>query len=337
MAWKTLFSMVVCVVMVLSGFAVAQDDSACGAGEKCCPASCEPVCCPSSGYWLKTEVLFLNRDADYSHDYDIGDLGGDVVLKGSDADLDWGTGIRITAGLGQWRDWDIEASYLGIFDWNGSDSVSDIVGENLDPADEIIGFFGGATTFTASAKFKIDYDSEFHSVELNAFQDLACMDNTEFMWGLRYGNLSEHFEFITYDSIPAGPADIGRFKARTRNELLGGQIGLRHTMKLNDKWEVQAFGKAGLYLNFAEMSNNLNDPQGAIYRRYSDSKDDSAAIYELGVNATYKHNECLSFGGGYNFMWMSGLALANEQFSEDIRTDGRLFAHGPSVFMVMRW
>jgi hypothetical protein len=69
-------------------------------------------------------------------------------------------------------------------------------------------------------------------------------------------------------------------------------------------------------------------------------------VGELGLSLTYKVSDRLSLRGGYNVMWIEGIALAADQLDFDVlagtwgtalRDSGGVFLHGASVGLEARF
>jgi hypothetical protein len=71
--------------------------------------------------------------------------------------------------------------------------------------------------------------------------------------------------------------------------------------------------------------------------RFHDHQADLAGVHELGVNLTVNLGPHVQLGGGYNLMFIHGVAQSLEQVRRQIDTNGSIFMHGPSAFFVVRW
>ena len=127
------------------------------------------------------------------------------------------------------------------------------------------------------------------------------------------------------------------YRIDTDNDLIGGQYGAEFLLPLFGRLLITTRLKAGVYLNAAEQETQIID--SAILRLATKDTDDEVAVVgEINVGVNFKVNHILSVRGGYNFLWVDGLALAAEQGYPvgltgvaPINDNGGLFYHGFNV------
>jgi hypothetical protein len=111
-------------------------------------------------------------------------------------------------------------------------------------------------------------------------------------------------------------------------------------------WGLQS--KLGPYVNFANQISTINatmldtvrDPydQRMVKNRYA-----AALIGEVGLQASYKFRPNLVGKASYDFMWITGLALAPEQLqlvaepTDRINTAGMIFSQGVKLGLEWMW
>ena len=197
------------------------------------------------------------------------------------------------------------------------------------------------------------------------------------IFGFRVLSIDEAFEWHsrgviqTFTYVPADPEppetvprDIGTFEPdqqfpisgdywiRTRNDLVGLQIGGDYMMR-RCKWNYGVRWKAGPFINFSDQQsriliNAVGDPFVPADRQVRDiplaaRKTGAALMFELGFVGTYKCRPDLMLRASYDFMWVSGLALAPEQlrFEDDppsvVNDNGHLYYHGLSLGLEYIW
>jgi hypothetical protein len=164
-----------------------------------------------------------------------------------------------------------------------------------------------------------------------------------YLYGLRFLQLDETFRFhsqgITETRDPSGilidtVSNTGDYDIVTHNNLLGLQIGA-DLMFRQCRWSWGVRTKLGGFVNFADEVSNINagtalSPE--FSRRLAASKHEASFIGELGFQTTYKFRPNLMGRASYDFMWVSGLALAPEQLQFNTTPNNRLNNNGLALF-----
>ena len=186
-----------------------------------------------------------------------------------------------------------------------------------------------------------------------------CQPGTymSYLYGFRFMEIDETFGFHSYglgqwgDEYTSAPQHAsGDYWIEARNSLVGLQVGVDMTFR-KCRWAWGFESKLGPCLNFSNQISNIEatilDGQAhddADYnRRLAARKCEAAMIGEVGFQATYKFRPNLMGRAAYDFMWISGLALAPEQlqFVSDpvnrINVNGTAFSHGLSLGMEWLW
>jgi hypothetical protein len=171
-----------------------------------------------------------------------------------------------------------------------------------------------------------------------------------YLYGLRFMQIDETFKFhslsqgLFQNSIETAS---GNYDIVTRNDLLGLQIGAElQFRKCRWSWGVEA--KMGPYINFANQVSTINAsinglPQNDVSQRLVANRYEASLIGEVGFEATYKFRPNLMGRAAYDFMWVTGLALAPEQlqFVADpvnrINVNGGIFSQGVSLGLEWMW
>lgn len=135
--------------------------------------------------------------------------------------------------------------------------------------------------------------------------------------------------------------------SRTSNQLNGVQGTLDATLLETDYFLLSGYAKAGVYHNRAEGSvseiyQDLENGLSRYSRSFRDSKDRVSFAGNLGVSATVFLGDNWRLFGGYELMYLTGLALGPDQAdglrtdltnttSLDLRTNGDAFFHGGRI------
>jgi hypothetical protein len=317
----------------------AVDRDAPSAGSGGLPGAC-PSCQrhggedTSPGWYVQAESLFLRRNSGSALQPVVIDRNSDTtILATRDLRFDAEAGPRLT--LGRWFDpcsaW--ELSYFGMHHWN---SQATAVGDNNLSIPGDLGL--ALLDFNQADAMRLDYSAELHNAELNY---LRSLDNMTLVAGFRYLRLTERFNIHAIDS-DTGASD---YNIQAANDLYGGQIGARVARGSGRLgWEFTS--KAGLFGNNAKQRTFLADFDNTRLERDSQTRGGQVAfVGELGLSGTYQLTRVLTVRGGYNLMWIAGVALAPDQLDfTDLPSSGTaldrgggIFLHGANVGLEARW
>lgn len=184
-----------------------------------------------------------------------------------------------------------------------------------------------------------------------------CQPGTymSYLYGVRYMQIHETFDFFSHsvatpmdsqdipDPTHATPYDAD-YGIVTHNNLLGLQVGA-DMMFRQCRWAWGVRSKVGAFMNFSDQQSNIvsADLTRTGANELSAAKHEASLIGEVGFTATYKFRPNLMGRAGYDFMWVTGLALAPEQLQfvpspvNKINTNGTIFYHGISLGLEWMW
>ena len=179
-----------------------------------------------------------------------------------------------------------------------------------------------------------------------------CQPGTymSYLYGVRFMKIDETFRFHSrtqgffQGNIETGSGD---YDVVTYNNLLGLQIGADMTFR-KCRWSWGVESKIGPYINFSNQTSTITAsidgmPQNDVNQRYVANGYEASLIGEVGFQATYKFRPNLMGRVAYDFMWVTGLALAPEQlqFVADpvnrINVNGMVFSQGVSFGLEWLW
>lgn len=277
----------------------------------CSPCDCGPE------WGFAADVLYLQRSDSGGRDIVTQDGTGAVLLNSNGLHFDEEVGGRFAiqrrCGCVAW-----EAAYFGI-DWDTR--VSLVGAGNLNTVT-------GTNDFTQANSVVVDYQSDLDSYELNRW--VQASDSLAWMIGGRVVTLDE-----TLALTSSAGMNVGMFGIRTENELYGMQIGYRYARCLAGNFDLFSTGKAGIYYNNAERYVEFTDSNETL--RDANGNDNQPAFCgEVDFGARYHVTPCFSLRGGYQLIWIDGVALASEQLRQSAASlnpvpavdRGTLFAHG---------
>lgn len=135
--------------------------------------------------------------------------------------------------------------------------------------------------------------------------------------------------------------------SRVYNQLNGVQATLDATFLESEYFQIGGYAKAGVYHNRArgsvsEVYQTIGAAPTSYTRTVSDSENRVAFAGNLGVTGTIFLRDNLRLFGGYELMYLSGVALASDQTggirtdissvtSLNLQSDGDAFFHGGRV------
>ena len=252
--------------------------------------------CPCPPVWASVDALWLKRQG--PDDYLLATDGIQDDLRNDQFSFDYEAGIRITYGEVV-HCTPVEITYFGLHDWDSSIELDSVNPLNV-PGAPING------VFAAADDVEVNYASELHSIEFNVLK--FKNDCLTWVTGVRYIDVEEDF-FLEAESGP----NEGTINITGDNRLLGLQAGADYVHGCNG-WCYTAYGRAGLFVNFAERDITIRDPAFMANNDEGEAHDTELAfVGQLGVGIT-RHLGCgLKLRGGYEVMWIDGLVLAAEQ------------------------
>ena len=138
---------------------------------------------------------------------------------------------------------------------------------------------------------------------------------------------------------------MGVYNVKTTNLLVGAQIGGDVVMNHNI-WQIGMRAKAGVYGNMAKQYSQVEivDPDlGSSSGTGQGSVPTTAFIGDLGFFGTLRLSERVHFRGGYDLMWIGGVANAAQQLQYTtqiapvVRKNGDLLLQGVNMGFDICW
>ena len=173
-----------------------------------------------------------------------------------------------------------------------------------------------------------------------------------YLMGARGVTLDEYFGFFSSGTVTVTPVEgsgfvggefpvSGRYTSRTRNDMFGLQIGM-DCIHQKGPWRFGADVKGGVFINFADNHTRAKstgassgDPDTGDPFSYEDvnfqhlvRSRDIASIAELGFMTSYQVRQNITFNISYDLSWVTGLALAPEQFIPAANAPARIDHNG---------
>ena len=229
-------------------------------------------------------------------------------LSSSEFETEFEHSARGTLGLalGDW--YRLEYSWLNEMEWTDRLAATD----------------NGQTETT-------DFASSFKTGEINVRRRVRIDD-----WPRHYPDYWNSFELSTlvgyrYVDLSERLA-FGSGVNRSSNDLSGFQVGLLSQWLYEDRgwWDCEV--KGAILANDIEVVSHLP--------AFDDDESRTAFLIDASIVCNYQFSQSLTLRLGYNFYWLSGVALVSENtFAGNAspasgRHDGELLLHGPSIGLV---
>jgi hypothetical protein len=220
-----------------------------------------------------------------------------VLFDAADFSVGTAAGFDITVLTAISQGLELETRYFGITGWDASRSVADPAG---------VRFVGFGAEMPLADSERADYASRLHNFEINLRPRVS--EGMPLVVGFRTLQLHERFDVWRLDSQGASQ-DLG---AHTRNFLYGLQAGAEpYLFGAGGPLTLEAVIKAGVYANHA-MQGTGSPLLGTALEA---SCNRAAFVGELGLMIDYRFSRFLALRGGYELLWLYGVALAPDQSS----------------------
>lgn len=190
----------------------------------------------------------------------------------------------------------------------------------------------------------ITQSSSFHTFNLHAKYKVHPWMSV--VGGFRYLNLTEKFKMLAVDDgvgILTDPSELGTYDLKASNRLYGGEIGLAISVPVIEGLVVKFEGTGGAFANSIRVTHNVFDSDDTrMTRNETNRATRFAFVGTAGVSAVYRITNYLSIFGGYEMMYVTGLALSQREVNfgsspagiaqnVGVRGGGTALYHGGSV------
>ena len=271
---------------------------------------------------------------------------GAPVISAADPASTIGTGARLLYGNYGEDDLGWEVGYLGVFGMTAA-RVTTSPGGTLEAPNQVFATQAGLVNgFSA----RVTDNASINSIELNAvFHDYDGGYNrrsgrpaqrcegydgghVDWIGGFRWANLQD----AAVLAIPPGSSrDPSTYSVNATSNLFAAQVGTRGRMAF-EGWAVEGWMKIGIAGTMLSQSQTLFDVQSATPFRQPTSGDTAGMgmIADMNLSAVYRLNDVWGLRVGYNLMWLTGVALAADQWDFSPSQTGGTGINGTgSVFL----
>lgn len=283
---------------------------------------------------------------------------GTAVIATGDLVSTVGTGMRLVYGDHGLDGLGWEAAYVGVWGMDSTRSMGDPAG--LLQAAGGLGFapsgLSGATVARAGEMASLDtaeinlvwhqYDGGFDPAAGRPTRRYAGYDGGHVDWlgGFRWAGFNDR---ATLSFSQAGTPAPSTYHVDASSNLFAVQGGVRGRIAF-ERWAFEGWMKAGLSGNVDFQSQAMldqlapGDPyRGARFRRLGTM----GMLADMNISAVYRFDDVWGLRAGYNLLWLTGLALAPDQFDfssnaaggRGLNTTGSVFLAGASLGLEARW
>lgn len=246
---------------------------------------CEATDCVCLPCWqVQADTVTLTREVGINQP-----LATGVVPQWNVAEMNFGYqyGARISAARRISDRHQLEIGWLGVGTWEAGKSRT-----------ALASITGPGFTYVAGGTHRFAYDSNLHIGEVNVRQQRGRWQTIA---GFRYIELSELFS--------ANSGGTFAYAIDTNNFLYGFQLGVEGPLFQSSEhaFDIDGGVRAALYANRA-ATDVLAD--NFVVGTAADRDRAAAVSVEASLIATYQLTDNLAIRGGYQALWLSGIALA---------------------------
>ena len=324
---------------------------------QCCQCDCSRCGCDYDTYLL-VDFLFFKRN-NSTNGATIAEGVGSTLPALTTRSTNPGTapGIRLFGGRLRKNGIGWEFGYTGVFGMFGERSVQ------APPTLQIPGDLGnGVTGWTNLDAVRSTYTSSLNMCEVNLFTSETTVKGGphspfpwhrvhdpfthEFQWlgGLRWAGFND-VASLQPNGSTSGP---GAYTITTSSQMFGPQFGFKTKRKWYT-WALEGWAKATLAGTFLDSdSAPITTAAGGAfqYRPQTSARDVGVGfVGDINYSLVRRLNDRWSLRAGYNLIWLSGVALAPNQFDFSFTTTsgtqlvdgGSVFLHGANLGLEAQW
>jgi hypothetical protein len=327
-------------------------------GTLCCPPS---LCCPNWDSYFLFDVLLLQRDNGTNGQplveaNSAGPLAGQTLISSTSPQFSTSPGIRTFFGRHGPDNIGWEVGYVGVYGMFGDAEAGGVDLLRVTPP------LGDSVPGWQSADYaRATYASNFDMVQANVFRYDCCREQDrrspypwrrtpschciDWMAGVVWAGLEET---AALNVLCCQGEETTAYRNGTSSQMFGGLVGVRGRREWQD-WAFEGWVKTGLTGNqlssWADPITSSLAPGVEFRSARTNSTTSAGFIGDINMTAVYQLNDTWGLRMGYNLIWLSGVALAGNQydFSDTIDSGrtlygaGSVFFQGGSLGLEARW
>jgi hypothetical protein len=301
-------------------------DECCGGD--CCPGGCWDECCEPL-WTVNAGTVILTRSAPQSSPILFNSFPRTTLLDANAFRFNWAAGADIGIIRRVENSDAIDAldfRYFGVQSWQADASV----------VASSFWRFPNSVGSILPARIDSSYESQLYSFELNARR------NSSYSWltwlaGFRWLQLNDQLNLRE----TSASSQVFNYLTTTRNNLYGAQLGaITRILDDGGPLTISCASKAGIYGNAAANHWNV----GSVFLS-ADQRNQVAFVGDINALALYKISDHISLQGGYQLLWIQGVAVAGDQLAvmhqsttkDGINSAGGAFFHGATAGLSFTW
>jgi hypothetical protein len=190
-------------------------------------------------------------------------------------------------------------------------------------------------------RVKAEYHAHFWDLEFNYWRHLSQRWINYFslsaIFGLRYFHYNERLSDAFYKRPPPPASDLQKsnYNIRTKNDMFGAQVGL--DLQLNPlpyfSWEF--ITKFGFMMDHGQQRTLLRDVDNTVVlRHFNRQKWQNGIFADCMALIEFYFKDHINLHGGYQFLYFSGIATAEDQLSQKITSDAGKAVHTHGVAII---
>ncbi len=318
-----------------------------------------PGCCREWETYTTFDTVFMQRD-NFVSPRDLVVNGNTLTTAIGSRDMQFPVAPGVRAFYGQHGRSGIgwEAGYLGVYGmFANTTAATNGSLEVAPPLSSVVASLRNASLARTT------YGSTLNSAEVNMlltdawvhlprdtayeFERIGTTATVDWIAGVRWAGLEENASITLVD--PTVPTDIitGTYDVRSSSNLIGGQIGTRGRVDWQ-RWAVEGWLKAGLAGAILSQSQApiVDTVTGFVERDARGSTTGTVGgIFDLGGSLIYRIDDVWALRAGYSMIWLTGVALAPDQFDFSTNIDAgtavdgnaTLWLGGGTLGLEARW
>ena len=262
------------------------------------------------------------------------DNAGKVKFDNDQLDFGWKGGWDIALSRRTGPNSNFELRYFQLRDWSASAEVDVVDGDYVatNPASLLIS--DGTMSYQSA--------SNLNSFEFNFVNRGVTSSRFRLAIGFRWIEVSEDLSQTYLSALEGTTLDID-----TNNHLYGLQFASDGVLFNTGCLSVAAWVKGGVYANWNDQSTLYSNVAGNPLLYSSDSRTTPSFMGETGLMADWAILPSVSIVGGYQILYIAGLALAPDQLQNMTSIDTNLtpitldqsdaFYHGALIGVDVHW
>lgn len=320
----------------------------------------ERPCVPDERSYAVFDALFLQRNNAAIDRPIVVDSTAPSVPAISSGDLQStiGTGARLLYGTYGEDDIGWEVGYLGVYGMTAARAAT-TAGGSLEAPNKTFatqtglngGFSARATDNASINSLELnmvfhEYDGGYNRRSGRPWQRCEGYDGGHIDWigGFRWANLQDAAVLAIPPNASPQPST---YSVNATSNLFAAQVGTRGRMAF-EQWAVEGWmkiGIAGTALSQSQAIFDANLPPIPYRQPTSSDTAGMGMIADMNLSAIYRLNDVWGLRVGYNLMWLTGVALAPDQFDftptqaggTNIVGSGSMFLSGANLGVEARW